>query len=106
MEKQKRDPINDLLTQKGSQATSAEIHEALVASKAAPPIGVYSLIPDAFEATIGFVDGRDVEIWQAVVEKAGYLKSLTDPDGNVYKSMDALKAAGVKRLTLACHHVL
>ena len=103
---EKRDPINDLLTQKGSEATSADIHEAILASKQAPAIAVYPLIPDEAEATIWFHDGRDVEIWQVVVDKAGCLKSLTDTDGKRYESMDALKAVGVKRLTLACYHVL
>ena len=35
---QKKDPINDLLTQKGSDVSAADIHEAIVASQAASHI--------------------------------------------------------------------
>ena len=66
----------------------------------------YDTHPDDFVATVWFTDDRDLEEWGGVIDTAGHVQYLTDTQGTQYHTRAALKAAGVKRVTLETQHVL
>ena len=66
----------------------------------------YHLTPNEVSMTVWFADtSKHFEQWDCSVNRAGVVDSVTDRDGNVYRTLEDMKAAGVKRFTLNLQHV-
>ena len=63
---------------------------------------IYHLVPDSIEVHVVFVGGV-AEVWEGA-GGMGRLDYLTDNDGNVYTTMQALKKRGVRCITPENHH--
>ena len=69
---------------------------------------VYNVIPDFCDAKILYHDRSREDAWlPAISSPFGRINTFVDKDtGEEYKTLESLKAAGVRRVIITCEHIL
>ena len=67
----------------------------------------YSVIPECCDAVAIFSDDKPRERWTVTINSQfGRINMLTDTDENQHCTLESLRDAGVKQITLHCAHTI